>query len=68
MRTGGGEESKEQEYLEVIEELESQNKRIIQLMAQIQGLDTEMQTSNQYIKRFLTGQSFGYNDAAGGDF
>ncbi len=33
-------DAKEGEYLEVIEELEDQNKRIIQLMSQIQNLDS----------------------------
>lgn len=44
------------EYLEVIEELEAQNKRIIDLMAQVQQVDTNLQQTDKFIKRTLLGK------------
>ena len=44
--TGGIDESKENEYLAVIEELENQNQRIIKLMNYVQSADSSLQTSN----------------------
>jgi hypothetical protein len=41
------------EYIEVVEELERQNKRIIELMDQVQTVDTNIKQSKQYIKREL---------------
>ena len=41
------------EYLEVVEELERQNKRIIELMDQVQTVDTNIRQSKQFIKREL---------------
>eukprot|EP00347_Sterkiella_histriomuscorum_P002309 403368654 len=66
--TGGIDESKENEYLAVIEELEQQNQRIIKLMNYVQSADSSLQTSNQLIKRTLFGKSGGANyDVSGGD-
>lgn len=41
--SGAMKTSDETEYLEVIEELEEQNKRIIELMNQVQDVDTNIQ-------------------------
>jgi hypothetical protein len=41
------------EYIPVIEALEAQNQRIIQLMAQVQAVDTGIKTSKEYIRREL---------------
>ena len=62
---GGKDESKDQEYIEVIEELEQQNARIIALMAQSQKVGGEIQLTNQYIKRTLLND--GRKDESHGD-
>ncbi len=46
-----------EEYIEVIEQLEDQNKRIIQLMNQIQNVDSNILMSNQYNKRVMFGKT-----------
>ena len=49
------EEAKESEYLEVIEELEQQNGRIIDLMNQMDQVSHNIKNSNEYIKRTILG-------------
>lgn len=58
-------ESKESEYLEVIEELEQQNRRIIQLMTMIEKQDTEIKQSVEYIKRTLLDKGGSEQDLGG---
>jgi hypothetical protein len=47
------EEARESEYLEVIEELEGQNKRIIELMDQMEKVSYGIKNSQDYIKRTI---------------
>jgi thermostable 8-oxoguanine DNA glycosylase len=42
------------EFFEVVEELERQNKRIVELMKEVQKVDSGIKTSKQFIKRELT--------------
>jgi len=41
------------EYIGVVEELERQNRRIVELMEEVQTVDTNIRQSKQYIKREL---------------
>lgn len=52
-------DAKETEYLEIIEELESQSQRIINLMQQIGEVDSGIQQTHQYIKKTLFGKDVG---------
>ena len=62
------EDGREAEYLEVVEELEQQNKRILELMTQIREVDTSLQTSNGYIKKTLFNKDpASARDDSGGD-
>lgn len=54
-------DEKENEYLEVIEELEQQNKRIVKLMGIVEEVNTEIKKSSEYIKKTLVGKG---NDMA----
>ena len=54
-----GDEAKESEYLEIVEELERQNKRIVELMQQIESVDTNIQTTNAYVRKTLFGKDGG---------
>jgi hypothetical protein len=55
-------------HLEVVEELEQQNKRILELMTQIREVDTSLQTSNGYIKKTLFNKDpASARDDSGGD-
>jgi len=47
------EEARDNEYVEVIEELEKQNKRIVKLMSLMEFVDKKIKFSPDYIKRTL---------------
>lgn len=55
-QTGTQDEERESDYLEVIEELEQQNKRIVTLMGMVEKVDTNIKHSNEYIKKTLLGK------------
>jgi len=66
------------DYLSVVEAIEAQNTRIIQLMEQVQKVDMTVKTSKEYIQRDLqgidkTGSGFGssaaqaIDESSGGD-
>ena len=57
--SAGGDHNQEAEYLEVVEELEKQNARIIALMKQAEKTDREIKSSNTYIKKTLFGKDGG---------
>ena len=53
------------DYLGVVEELESQNKKIIHLMKELQHVDSGIRTSKQFLKReLLHGNK---DESSGGD-
>lgn len=52
------------EYLEVIEELETQNKRIVYLMKFVEDTDNHIKLSDPYLKKTLLGKG-GDIDMAG---
>ena len=49
-------DDRESEYLEVIEELEAQNKRIVELMGMVEKVDTNIKHSSEYIKKTMLGK------------
>ena len=56
---GHSEEARETEYLEIVEELEKQSQRIIELMKKVENADTNIQSTNQYIRKTLFGKDIG---------
>lgn len=54
-------------YLEVVEELETQNKRIVQLMQKLQGVDSSIKLNKKFIKKELTSTNLQTSGSGGGN-
>ena len=54
-------------YLEVVEELETQNKRIVQLMQKLQGVDSSIKLNKKFIKKELTSTNLQTSSSGGGN-
>ena len=54
-------------YLEVVEELETQNKRIVQLMQKLQGVDSSIKLNKKFIKKELTSANLQTSSSGGGN-
>ncbi len=66
--SGSSEEAREQEYLQVIEELEQQNKRIVKLMGKMEKVDSGIKSSPDYIKKSLESRDgAAFDQTSGGD-
>ena len=62
--TESAQESGDQ-YLEVVNQLESQNKRIVELMQKVQEVDSKLKMSKKFLKKEMTGNLGGNGQSSG---